>query len=463
MSKQVWGYGWRSSTFFIVTALGIALFTDSFLSSFIAPIVPHMVENRAGLDPSYTQTVTSWLLAENAMVSVILRIPVGHFADKSASKLKWLLWALVASFLGTICISLETSLLVLFASRLVQAVAETIIWVVGVAVVGELVPIHHIGKAYTTIFTASSAGNSIGPMLSGALYQLAGYWPAWSSAFAILSTDIIFRLLIVQKPHLKEADGFTDNSASEIDADSELASFLGGPGGRHSPPPNDNNAPNFYICLLCKRVFIGGLYCAFMYSLLDTTFTATLTLHVRDTFHWGGMGSGLMFATLQIPRMILSPLCGWLKDRIGSRIPLFLAFTTLTPLVWLLGVPGNASFPWANADGRGPALYVLTMGLIGISSSFLSGAGSIEAAVVTNELQKEYPRAFGRNGGNSRALAMTGVAYTLGSFTGPILAGSLHENYGYYVMNSVVAGICAASTVVVFFCLRPTAGRCEIV
>lgn len=62
--------------------------------------------------------------------------------------------------------------------------------------------------------------------------------------------------------------------------------------------------------------------------------------------------------------------------------------------------------------------------------------------VATDELQKEYPRAFGSNGGHSRALSMTGVAYTIGSFTGPILAGTLRANYGYYVMNSVLGKYC---------------------
>lgn len=37
---------------------------------------------------------------------------------------------------------------------------------------------------------------------------------------------------------------------------------------------------------------------------------------------------------------------------------------------------------------------------------------------------------------------MTGVAYTIGSFTGPILAGTLRANYGYYVMNSVLGKYC---------------------
>jgi MFS family permease len=84
---------------------------------------------------------------------------------------------------------------------LVQAISETIIWVVGITVIADVVPIQHIGITYTTVFMASSAGNSVGPMLSGLLYQLAGYWPAWSSAFAIIGTDIVFRLLMIESPN----------------------------------------------------------------------------------------------------------------------------------------------------------------------------------------------------------------------------------------------------------------------
>ena len=86
-----------------------------------------------------------------------------------------------------------------------QAISETIIWVVGITVIADVVPIEHIGVAYTTVFMASSAGNSIGPMLSGLLYELAGYWPAWSTAFAIIGTDIVFRLLMIESPNSQNA------------------------------------------------------------------------------------------------------------------------------------------------------------------------------------------------------------------------------------------------------------------
>jgi MFS family permease len=55
-----------------------------------------------------------------------------------------------------------------------------------------------------------------------------------------------------------------------------------------------------------------------------------------------------------------------------------------------------------------------------------------------NELGQEHPGAFGPNDGKSRALAIVGVAWTLGNFVGPVLAGVLNERVDYYAMNCVL-------------------------
>lgn len=60
-----------------------------------------MLEGRIGLDPSRTQRTISWLLAENAAVDVIIRIPLAHFADKSTSTRGWLLSALAMILVST--------------------------------------------------------------------------------------------------------------------------------------------------------------------------------------------------------------------------------------------------------------------------------------------------------------------------------------------------------------------------
>lgn len=104
-----WGQEWRSSSWFIVTAMAMALFTDTFLYTFLVPILPYVVEDRLGLDSSLTQRISFALLSESAAVAVVLNPFIGHYADKSASKRVWLLSALVAALLGSVYLALATS------------------------------------------------------------------------------------------------------------------------------------------------------------------------------------------------------------------------------------------------------------------------------------------------------------------------------------------------------------------
>jgi MFS family permease len=83
--------------------------TDTFLASFIVPILPYILEGRVGLDPSQTQTMTSWLLAGNAAVSVLIRMPLAHFADQSTSRRGWFIWGLGLAFVSTIATAFGSS------------------------------------------------------------------------------------------------------------------------------------------------------------------------------------------------------------------------------------------------------------------------------------------------------------------------------------------------------------------
>lgn len=228
-------------------------------------------------------------------------------------------------------------------------------------------------------------------MSSGTLFQLGGYWVAWTSAFVLLGIDMAFRLLMVETK--REETGtcfrvsyrwllpfltfhFTDATGDSV---SERSALLSTHSDECRTFAASKTSPNFYRCIFSKVNFVAGIYLSIVFGLLITSFNATIPLHVRDVFGWGGMQSGLMFACLQAPRLVMSPFVGWLKDRIGTRLPTTFGFATLAPLFWLLGVPGSTQFPSISPGNWGSTIYVSVMIFLGIQTTFLNGSGMLEA------------------------------------------------------------------------------------
>jgi hypothetical protein len=71
----------------------------------------------------------------------------------------------------------------------------------------------------------------------------------------------------------------------------------------------------FYILLSKHRRIIASLFLLMTYSILVSSFDATLPLHVKEAFGWRSTSSGAMFLALQAPGVIFGPLAGWLRDR----------------------------------------------------------------------------------------------------------------------------------------------------
>lgn len=82
---------------------------DTFLYTFIVPILPYMIEVRIGLDPDYTQRMSFALLSQSAFISVIVSPLIGHYADKSSTKRVWLLSSLVVCLVGTFALAVSMS------------------------------------------------------------------------------------------------------------------------------------------------------------------------------------------------------------------------------------------------------------------------------------------------------------------------------------------------------------------
>jgi Major Facilitator Superfamily len=197
------------------------------------------------------------------------------------------------------------------------------------------------------------------------IYQLLITGPYPSSLQLLI--DIVMRLTMVENPRGKPSAsdataaveppiaGFTAQNDPENSSDcsaDERSILLPRRCNEGVAAVSEQKGFHFYVCMFKQRRFTTAQCLYVVYGVLISSFSATLPLHVRHVFGWGSFLAGTMFLALQVPQVPLSPLFGWVRDRIGTRLPTSLGFFFMTPIFFLLGLPGNHSFPWAAGNTK---------------------------------------------------------------------------------------------------------------
>lgn len=81
---------------------------ESFLYSFIIPILPYMLEERNHVDPSDIQRLTYQILTLYGVVSLVSSIFIGQLADLATTRKMPLVAALVVAIIGTLAVAAAT-------------------------------------------------------------------------------------------------------------------------------------------------------------------------------------------------------------------------------------------------------------------------------------------------------------------------------------------------------------------
>ena len=149
-SKPI-GLRWRSSTFFIVSTVGIGLFTDLFLYGLIVPILPFILRDRVQLQPDQIQSHVSALLAAYAGASVLFSLPAGIIADRLPTRQLPFLTGLTALLLATLLLFLGQNVAVLVVARVLQGISAAVVWTVGLALVLDTVGPDNLGKTIGSV------------------------------------------------------------------------------------------------------------------------------------------------------------------------------------------------------------------------------------------------------------------------------------------------------------------------
>ena len=455
MSKSPpWGLKWRSSSLFIVSTVGIGLFTDLFLYGIVVPVLPYLLVDRIHLPHNQIQSHVSALLAAYAAASVLFSPPAGVVADRlSNSRQLPFLLGLIALLLATLLLFLGRSVVVLVMARILQGISAAVVWTIGLALVLDTVGPEKLGTTIGSIFGFISVGELAAPVLGGVVYKRAGFGGVFGMGFAILAVDFMMRILLIEKKVASrfrgieaEEDGEAIQGQDQTRMNQENEEN-GGESGEEDPLIKKQEAEEYKIpeegrskvirsfpllyCLKDPRL-LTALLLALVQATLLSTFDATIPTVGQDYFGFTSLEAGLIFIALVLPYMVGGPFAGWLVDRKGPKPAAVFGFGYLAPALILLRLarPGGT---------RQIVLYCTLLAFNGVGLAIIGSPSIVEAAYVVQLYDKANPDFFGVNGPYAQLYGLNSMGFSAGLTLGPVLSGGLKDAIGYGNMNLVVS------------------------
>jgi MFS family permease len=146
----------------------LSVFADSFLYSIVVPL-QNVYTVTYNLTPSL---LGFWISSFN--LSQIAAAPfVAWIMEKHGIK-KTMMVGLVCTFLVTVLFAVAPYFWMLFLARCLQGVCAAFTWTGALSMPAENLPTEKQGSAIGMIMLSAGLGSSIGPVISGALYEISG-------------------------------------------------------------------------------------------------------------------------------------------------------------------------------------------------------------------------------------------------------------------------------------------------
>ncbi|KAL4793052.1 major facilitator superfamily domain-containing protein [Aspergillus venezuelensis] len=466
------GLQWRSSRLFIVTAVGLGLFTDLFLYALIVPVLPFMLADHVRLPPDQIQSNVSNLLAAYAGASVVISPIAGVIADRIGTRTAPFLLGVTALIGATVLLMLGRTAPVLLLARALQGVSASFVWTAGMALCLETVGAENLGAIIGAIFGFISIGTLVAPMLGGVLYDKGGLIAVFGLAFALLGIDFIMRLLVIEVKVARryetsdgtgatlEAGAQEQRSTSDNENAHETSALLSrsqrDPESEYKIPDNIPKALRIMPILPCLASprLIAALTISFVQAVLLSSLDATVPIIARESYEFSSLQAGILFLPIGIANLTFGPLLGMCVDKFGTKRLAVSVYLYLVPVLFLLGfgikTAGGSSDSSSHAEASPVALYAALLALVGIGTAGMGAPSVVEAGTVVAKYHDANPDFFGEDGPYAQLYSLSFLFFSLGLAVGPEVAGNVRVALGYGWMNFVLAGVCAVTAGVCF-------------
>jgi EmrB/QacA subfamily drug resistance transporter len=409
-------------------------------STMVAVAIPSITRS---LDASVT--ASGWLVTAYLIVMAAFQPIAGKLGDRYGRRV-FLLGGYALFALASAAAALAPNVYVLIACRGGQALAGSVIFPNGSALLRQIVPEERRGARFGLLGSSIAFGAAIGPPLGGVLLE-AGDWPAifWVNlplCIVVLAIAIrtIPRDVVERRDARFDVLGSTTLAAvlaagawllTRIDdVSATLAAAVGVclAGGaafflRHElRHPDPVVQPRFFR----RRTFATATAGIALSNLGLYVLLLVVPFILEERPGWTESQIGLVLTSMSMGMVVLAPIGGRLSDRLGRRVPAFIGMTLLASGVTSLALLGS------DVDG---SLLVAVLAVSGIGIGL--GSGSLQ----TSAIESIEPEHAGMAAGASS------TSRYLGSIVGAaVLAGAVASGKGLGVVlwMTAIAAVAAA-------------------
>jgi EmrB/QacA subfamily drug resistance transporter len=321
----------------VVLALAPGIFltlADATVMSVAVPLIIRRLES--------TVISVSWVMNGYNLVLTVLFLTMGRLADRYGHKQLFVLGLAVFTGASFFC-ARATSIDALIAWRVVQAVGAAAVVPTALTLLLRAFPADRQGFAAGLFGAVSSAAAAAGPVLGGVLIQRWG-WPAvfWFN-LPVGALGVALALMLVHGRREPQAHarldwpgvglvtaglfcltlaiiqgndwGWSSAAVLGLIAGATLVLVVWAWWELHAP------SPLFDLRLFRDRTFAAA---STAIMTVDTAMMGTsfmLVIFMIAMMDYSELKAGLAIAVLPAAVLVLTPLAGWLTDRLGPRLP----------------------------------------------------------------------------------------------------------------------------------------------
>ncbi|KAH7030336.1 major facilitator superfamily domain-containing protein [Linnemannia elongata] len=492
LKRSVW-YRARRSPFAVACVVAMALFTDMVVYGVVVPILPDIVKSRLGGTPREVG-----LLFACYAIGLLASTPVfAIMSDKYQNRRIPMMLGMLGLAVATVGFSLASNYWVLILARIGQGSAGGASWTIGLGLLADVYPPDNLGVVMGATMTANAVGFMLGPMVGGYLYEYHGYSAPFIFCAGLAVLDFMCIVFIAEPEKKKvaavqvdqdegaastaieqEVDCLTvhEPSTTTVVAVERAAAAISNPqhaqeilddglhhqdhveknstqhqtGGSSGTSSNygatsssassslsaANDEPSKEMAGIDVSMFEIASNWTITCCLLATFVAASvfsglepiLPLYLEELLGAGPTQTGLIFLAAIFPTLFSSAI-GYYADKVGHFYISLLGMAIFAVATFSLSMPKTF------------LSFILPLALFGLgSSTILTPLLPAMADVVNKKGWNGYAKTY----------ALYNMTYSLSMAVGPILAGFIFEDFGFWWTMVMFGIMIVVATPIIF-------------